>query len=180
MPRRGSSSKNGIGHRDGSRLGASQQPNRIVSPEERPRLNSTDVEGGIEEDELRSKHVGVEEPDFDESADEDYPFIVASCMESLSNVFTDEQGDYDEIKDGCFDYITQATLSGLADTTTDDPPEQRPESLLALPEANMASFPQEYGHYLSKLNFFCIDKFSLHWMLFNTVELPSIIIINRQ
>ena len=55
MPRRGASSKNGIGHRDGSRLDASQQPNRIVSPEERPRLNSTDVEGVIKEDESRRK-----------------------------------------------------------------------------------------------------------------------------
>ena len=78
MPRRGSSSKNGIGHRDGSRLGASQQPNRIVSPEERPRLNSTDVEGGIKEDELRRKNVGVEEPDFEKSVDEYDAFIVAS------------------------------------------------------------------------------------------------------
>ena len=154
MPCRGSSSKNGIGNRDGSRMVASQQPNRIVSPEERPRLNSTYVEGGIKEDESRSKNVGVEEPYYEESVDEDDAFIVSFWMDALSNVLPDEQGDYDEIDGGCFDYINHATLAGLSEKTTDDPPEQRPESLLALPEANMASFPQEYGHYLSKLNFF--------------------------
>ena len=159
MPGRGSSSKNGIGQRDGNRLGASQHPNRIVSPEESPRLNSTDVEGGIEEDELRSKHVGVEEPDFDEIVDEDDAFIVASWMEALSNVLPDEQGDYDEIEDGCFDYITQATLAGLAETTTDDPPEQRTESLLARPEANVASFPQEDGRYLPNSKMFAVTSF---------------------
>ena len=101
-------------------------------------------------------------------------------MEALSNVLPDEQGDYDEIEDGCFDYIAQVTLAGLAETTTDDPQEQRPESLLALPEADVASFPQEDGRYLYKLKKIRCDKFPLHWMLFNTVELPSIIIINRQ
>ena len=101
-------------------------------------------------------------------------------MEALSNVLPDEQGDYDEIKDGCFDYITQATLSGLAETTTDDPPEQRPEILLALPESNVVSFPQEDGRYLSKVNFFRSDNFSLHWMLFNAVELPSVLSIYGQ
>ena len=101
-------------------------------------------------------------------------------MEALSNVLPDEQGDYDEIEDGCFDYITQATLAGLAETTTDDPPEQRPEILLALPEANVASFPQEDGRYLSKLKNVRSDKFSLHWMLFNAVELPSMLSIYGQ
>ena len=46
------------------------------------------------------KNVGVEEPDFDESVDEDDAFIVASWMEALPNVLPDEQGDYDEIEDG--------------------------------------------------------------------------------
>ena len=180
MPCRGFSSKNGIVHRDGSRLGASQQPKRIVSPEERPRLNSTDVEGGIKEDELRSKNVGVEEPDFDESVDEDDAFIVASWMEDLSNVLPNGQGDYEKIDDKCFDYITQATLAGLDETTTDNPPEQRPDSLLALPESNVVSFPQEDWRYLSKVNFFRSDNFSLHWMLFNAVELPSVLSIYGQ
>ena len=124
--------------------------------------------------------VGVEEPDFDESVDEDDAFIVASWMEALPNVLPDEQGDYDEIDDGCFDYITQATLAGLDETTTYEPPEQRPEILLALPEANVASFPQEDGRYLSKLKNVRSDKFSLHWMLFNAVELPSILSIYGQ
>ena len=101
-------------------------------------------------------------------------------MEALSNVLPDEQGDYDKIEDGCFDYITQATLAGLAETTTDDPPEQRPESLLALSEANVASFPQEDGRYFSKLKFFRSDKFSLNWMLFNAVELPLVLDIYGQ
>ena len=102
-------------------------------------------------------------------------------MEALSNVLPDEQGDYDEIEDGCFDYITQATLSGLAETTTDDPPEQRPESLLALPEANVASFPQEDGRYLSNLKKNVrSDKFLLHWMLFNAVDLTSMLITYGQ
>ena len=72
---------------------------------------------------MRSKIFLVDEPDFDESADEDDAFIVASWMEYLYNVLPDEQGDYDDIEDGCFNYITQATLVGLDETTTDNPPE---------------------------------------------------------
>lgn len=180
MPRRDASKSAGIGRRDGSRLGVSQQPNRIVSPEERPVKesaaagNNDEADRSDSEDESGIGNRGVEEPDGDGSADEDAAFVVTSWLDALSNVLPEEDADYDN--DVSFDYITEATLAGMVGgATTDDPPEKRPANLPALPADNVAAFPQEDKRYLSRLKNVRSDKFSLHWMLFNDVELPSML-----
>ena len=55
----------------------------------------------------------------------------------------------------------------------EDPCEKRVVSLLALPNANVPTYPQENAHYFATRKYVCKDKFTVSSMIFKDLVVPS-------
>ena len=156
--------------RAGSRRGATQQPNRIISQKERKRVVFTNDDSTGMEQQDGEQEEGV---DGDEVLDdEESGPVVITWMEILNRALPNEP-ESDDGEDE-FDHELAATLAGMED---DDefPPEKRNDNLPPLPTENARRYPQESHHYIRSLNNVRSDKFSLHWMLYNKVEISSML-----
>ena len=141
--------------------------NRMVNPEEYDRKNMEDSDTPATDDDEEASGVPPIDPDEDKLDDQELCRIPGeSEMDFWVRCLVAVNGGDDLSEEDTEDEEEEGDVREWVEDEDEDPCEKRVVSLLALPNVNVPTYPQENAHYFATRKYVRKDKFTVSSMIF--------------